>query len=522
MNEPPVSAVGVVNVVDGSRDQVGAIDPEESVDISGAIAVGLKWKMVTQVVSEGSRVLLVLCLARLLSPADYGVAGMAMVCVSFAGLFTDPALGTALVQRRTISEADRSTVFWTTCVIGAIAMLIGFAISGYVADIFHQHEVKKLFMVLSVTLFVSGLSVTQMSLLMRELAYRSIEIREIVATVLAMVCALVVAFLGYGPWAIIANMFVFTVASTALVWFMSPWRPHFTFSRASLFDLGGFGLGIYGARFLSWGNSNMDNTLVGRYLGAAPLGAYALAYNVMYVPITRIASPLATVFSPAYARMQHDPDRLRLAWLRSKRVISCLLAPAFAVTIVVAPDLIPVVFGSKWHAAVVPTQLLSLAGLAQTLVGMHWAVLTALKKPGTLLRVNIVVSFVTIGAFVAGLPYGIVGVSAFYAGARWLLIPVDTFMTTRAISFPFGSALRAGADMLPLTIAAGAIGYGARLLLVEAGVPAAARLVLVSALIVAVYAGFLRVVMPALFRELREGIGRQLSWRRSAKLDAPS
>ena len=152
----------------------------------------------------------------------------------------------------------------------------------------------------------------------------------------------------------------------------------------------------------------MDNVLVGRYLGASALGAYALAYNIMYVPITRISLPLASVFSPAYARMQSEPERLMNAWLRSKRLISTLLAPAFVVCIVTAPDLVRFVFGEKWHAAVAPIQLLSVAGLAQTLVGLHWSILTALKQAGTLLRVGVIVSVVTISAFVAGLPFGIV------------------------------------------------------------------------------------------------------------------
>ena len=83
----------------------------------------------------------------------------------------------------------------------------------------------------------------------------------------------------------------------------------FSSSRAaSLGDLGSFGMRVFGARFLGWGNQNMDNVLVGRYLGASALGAYALAYNIMYVPITRISLPLASVFSPAYARMQSGPS----------------------------------------------------------------------------------------------------------------------------------------------------------------------------------------------------------------------
>ena len=481
---------------------------DETLDIGGAVASGIKWKALTQVVSEGSRVVVALILARLLTPHDYGIAGMAMVCVSFASLFTDPALGTALVQRRRISEKDRSTVFWTTSGIGAAVALLCVALSGYVADAFGQAQVKPLFMVLSIGLFLSAVSVTQLALLTRELAYRSIEIREIVATLFAAGCAIGVAFAGFGPWAIVTNWVVFTAASLVLLWILTPWRPVFTFSRASLFDLGGFGVKVFGARVLTWGNSNMDNLLIGRFLGAAPLGAYALAYNVMYVPITRISVPLISVLSPAYARMQHERERLFDAWLKSKSTLAALLAPAFATVIVVAPDLVPAAFGSKWHAAVVPVQLLSLAGLAQTLVALDWSILTALDRPGTLFRINLLATAITIAAFVAGLPFGIVGVAAFYAAARWLLVVVDTALTTRAVAYPFWRSLAAGLDSLPVAAAAGAAGFGVRLLLVDAEVPQVLRLFIVSAVIFGAYLLVLYVAFPRKLADLRATVRR--------------
>ena len=474
---------------------------DEQLDIAGAIATGIRWNALSQVLGEVTRVVLALVLARRLTPADYGLAGMATVSVSFASLFTDPALGTALVQRRRISEDDRSTVFWTTAGVGAIVALIGVLLSGYVADLFGRHEVKNLFMVLCAGLFVASLGVTQLALLTRSLAYRSLEIRGIIASVVGAAAAIVVAFAGFGAWAIITNWLVVTTLSTILVWLLSRWRPRAVFSRASLSDLGSFGLKVFGARIFSWGNSNMDNVLVGRYLGAAPLGAYALAYNVMYVPITRISSPLTRILSAAYARMQHDPERLQNAWLRGRSILSALLLPAFAIVIVVAPDLVPVAFGAKWHNAITPLQLLTAAGLARTLVATNWALLTALDRPGTVLRVQAIASVIIVGSFVAGLPFGIVGVAGFYAAARTLLAFVDTAMTTRATGYPFLRSLRAGAEPLPVALAAGALGLGLRLLLVHEHIPAAARLVTVTAGIAVSYLAMLYLTSPRMVAE---------------------
>ncbi len=490
---------------EGSED-TDALRPE---GYSGAVVTGAKWKILTMFVSEGSRVIVALVLARLLTPQDYGVAGMAIVTSSFVVLFSDPALGTALVQRRAITEVDRSTIFWTSATIGLSATIAGVALSGVVAAAFGEPEVRKLFAVTSVSFLLNSLGVVPSALMNRRLAFRSLQIREIVATVIGAIVALTVAIAGFGPWAIVANWVTFSATSTVLLWLLTSWRPHFVYSRDSLRDLGSFGLKIFGARVLSWSNSNFDNVLVGRFLGAAALGAYSLAYNVMFLPMARIGSPLQQVVSPVFARMQADRDRLEKAFIRSKKLSCALLIPSFLVTLVVAPDLVTVVFGRKWEDVILPLQLLCIAGVGQTLVSLHFSILQSLGEGNTLLRLNLVVSGVTLAAFVTGVPFGIVGVAGFYAVAKWLLVPIDTRITTKAISFGFSPTLRAGTGTLPLGIIAVVVAYGFRMFLVSEDVPAAIRLVVVSIGMILVYIALIVIAAPSIADEVKTLVRRR-------------
>jgi O-antigen/teichoic acid export membrane protein len=478
-------------------------------DLSGSVITGVKWKVATQVLGEGTRVLVTLILARLLSPENYGVAGIAIVCATFANLFVDPALGTALVQRRQITEADRSTVFWTTLGVGLAFTAAGIALSGIVADAFGVPAVRNLFAVLSLTFVLNAIAVPQMALLSRSLSYRSLEIREMAATVAGAAVALTVAFAGFGAWAIVLNFFVFSLISTLLVWRLSTWRPRWTFSLDSLRDLGGFGLKLFWSRVLMWGNFNMDNVLVGRFLGASALGAYSLAYNVMFMPMTRIGIPLAQVLSPAYARMQDDDVRLQEAWLKGKRISAAVLVPCFLACAVVAPDLVRVAFGAKWHAAVLPLQLLCLAGAAHSLVALNQSILQARGEGGAMLRLNLIMSAFTLTAFGAGVPFGIVGVAGFYAVARWLLVPIDLRITTKRAGFAFWPAVRSGLDILPLAALAAGGAYALRALLVAESVPAVLRLLAATAAFGGLYFVLLRAFAPAVVRELRATVRRR-------------
>jgi PST family polysaccharide transporter len=477
--------------------------------MAGAVLTGVKWKVITMVVSEGTRVGVAVVLARLLVPADYGLAGMAFVFAGFVTLFSDVALGGALVQRRDIDEADRSTVFWASLGLSAAVMALTIGLSGFVAGFFGEPKVRNLIVLLALAFPLAALSTTQVALLTRTLSYRSLELREIGGVLCGAVVALALAFAGFGPYAIVANSLTTTAISTLLLWQLSPWRPQATFSRNSLRNLGSFGLKLFGIRLLNYGNANADNLLVGRVAGASALGIYSLAYNVMFTPISRISTPLWAVVYPALVRMQDDRPRMRAAWLQSKRLASALLAPIFMTTIVVAPDLVHVVFGAKWKDAVPVVQLLCVAGVAHSVDNFNTSVLQACGKVGTALRLGVIGSFVVLTAFAVGVHWGAVGVAGFYAAARWLLVPVDTWITTKGVGFSFSEALFAGGSIIPLAALSFAAAYGTRLWLVDQGVPAPVRLFAVGGIAVGSYLLLLVVAAPSLVAEARGVLQRR-------------
>jgi O-antigen/teichoic acid export membrane protein len=477
-------------------------------DLTGAVVSGVFWKATTRGVAITTRIATVVVLARLLTPTEYGIAGMATVIASFAMMFTDPALGAALVQRPTIDERDRSTVFWIAVAIGGSLTVLGLAMSPLVADFFGEPQVQELFAVASLCFVVMGLSVAHRALLTRRLAYRSLEVREMLSLVTGATVAIAVALAGFGPWAIIWNFVAYCAMSTVLVWLLLDWRPRFTFSSGSARNLGGFSLKIFSATLLSWGNANLGNVLVGRFLGAPALGAYSLAYNASQVPVTLFSETLLRALSPAYSRIQREKDRLERAWLRNKRMSVALVAPTLMSLIVVAPDFVHVLFGEKWDEAVAPLRLLCLATIAHSLGALNWSVLQARGEAGTLLRVLLLTSAVTWLGFAVGLKWGIVGVAACYAVARWVLVVPTTWMTTRALSFEFWAGLRAGAGILPIAALAAAVGFGTRELLLETALPVAARLVLVGLVIFVVYVALLVVLARSFVRDVWQVLTR--------------
>jgi len=238
---------------------------------------------------------------------------------------------------------------------------------------------------------------------------------------------------GWGAWAVIAQQLAVAVGSTALLWIFSPWRPRFVFSGASLRDFGGFSGHVFGQRLLYYVHANADNLLVGRFLGAAALGAYSVAYTVMLVPFSRISVPLAEVLFPAMSRMQDDRQRMAALWVRATRLIAALTVPALLGMMVVAPAFVAVILGDKWSAAIPVIPILSWVGLLNSLQTLNSNVLIALDRAQTLFRYTVVFFVAHVSAFVLGLQWGIVGVAACYAISTTLVEPLYVWVTARAV-----------------------------------------------------------------------------------------
>ena len=236
--------------------------------------------------------------------------------------------------------------------IGVIATVGAILLSGLIADFMGDDEVKPLFEVASLSLFLNSVAVTPQALMSRELAFRSLQIREISATVCGAIVALGVAFAGYGAWAIVANWLTFSAISTALVWLLARWRPTFEFSGQSLRGLGGAsGSSVFGAlRILSWVNGSFDNVLVGR-TSAPRASARTARRQACHMPMASIGLPLQQVVSPVFARLQGRARAPRARRPRSKQVSADPIPGFLAPRRFTHPDLVGVVFGIEWDAA---------------------------------------------------------------------------------------------------------------------------------------------------------------------------
>lgn len=471
---------------------------------------GLVWVGASQVGLQLTRAVVAIAVARMLTPDEYGLAALALVFSSLVMIFSDLALGAALIQRKTLSLVDRDTAFWVTAASGVLFTVLGVLLAGPIAALYGEPDAEPLLAVLSATFLISALGAPQQSLMLRDMDFRRVELLPMGGAVVGGAAGVTVAALDGGAWAIIVQYVVTTTMTTLLVWLRSSWRPRLAFSLASLRDLGGFSIYMLGHRMLYYLQVNGDRFLIGRFLSTTSLGVYAVAYNTMLVPASKLGGPLQRVFSPAFSRIQDEPERIAATWARVTRIMAAVSVPSLAGLVVVAPDFVPAVLGSQWTEAVPVVQILAWVGIIQAIQTLNSDILMARDRARTLFRFSILLTSAHLIAFTIGLQWGVIGVAAAYAISTTLVEPIQTVLAARALGVSpmvfFRSVGRVFQAALGMCAAVLAVRYA----LVDAGVDPIARLLLCMATGAVVYGALCLWRVPELAAEARGLLRRRV------------
>lgn len=307
-----------------------------------------------------------LILARILSPADYGLMALAMVVIGFVGFFNEVGIGSAIVQKEKLESDEVNGCF-------AIAMLISVALCGatalaspLVAMFFGDTRLSAMIPLLSTAFVVGASGSIPMAFLRREMRFGSIAIINILAILIQSAVALYLASTGHGVWSLVWGYLVSNAVQAAGYWIASPWRPRGAFALRKALGIVGYGLHVTSTRIFWYAYTNADKVIVGKLLGDRALGIYDMAYSLATLPISQITGLVNNVAFPLFARLQDDMQRLSSVILKLTRGLAYVTYPALVGMLVVSRELVAVILGPKWIDILVPFGALCLMGLVKS------------------------------------------------------------------------------------------------------------------------------------------------------------
>ncbi len=390
--------------------------------LKSSVTTGVKWTSVSHFGRQGMQFVTTAVLAHMLSPADFGLVGMATVVIGFVALFKDLGTSAAIIRKQDISDSLLSSIFWLNIGFGFLAMVALYLLSPLIAFFFKEPRIEPLLEALSLSFFVSGFGILHQSLLERQLAFNKLAVLEITATLIGSVAGIATAFLGWGTWSLICQMLVITVVSTILLWFASSWKPAFAINWSEVKGVSSYSMNLTGFNIFNYFARNIDNLLVGKFLGAQNLGYYSLAYRLMFYPLQAISGVISRVMFPLYSQIQDDNRRFRQIYLTIAGTIGFMTFPSMLVLLALTQPVIVAVFGSQWIPVVLLVKILIPVGMAQSIITTVGMIYQSKGRTDWMFRWGIFSGTVVTIGFVIGLKWGILGVAVSYLIASTLLI----------------------------------------------------------------------------------------------------
>ncbi|OLT41899.1 hypothetical protein BJF86_02515 [Serinicoccus sp. CNJ-927] len=485
---------------------------DKEADLRQEAAQGVLWATLEKWLVRGSTLLGFVILGRLIDPVDFGVAALAMVFVGVLTALMEGGFSQYLVQRRTMDRAAASTVFFGVTGIGIVLGLGLLASSGMLADLLNVPVLEVILPTLSGALVLSALAIVPASLMQRQMQFRELAMRQVLATVLSVVVAVALAIGGLGVWALIAQTLVRLVVSTLVIWIATDFKPQWTISRAVLRELSRYSSATFFVGFLRQVSTEGEGLLIAAMGSVTALGYWTVANRILRVVSDVASAAFSRVTLPVLAKVRDDPPRLRTAFKAASATGMMGVAPLLVLVAVVASELVPLVFGSKWQAAVPLVIWLTFRGLAESLQSAQGSLLLATGKPWTelwLWVLQVAGQFACIALVISS---GLPAVAAAIAGWSVFMALVRTVVVSR-VSPVHLSSYSEVVRVLGVSALAGGVAWGTCRGLGLDGVPLIATSLLVGGILYLIGVRlFCRESMDVIAKTLPPPLARRSRW----------
>jgi len=394
----------------------------------------VKWSALMEVVSRTASPIILVVLARLLAPSDFGVVATAMIAISFAQMFWDAGLSKALVQTNEAPEEAAHVVFWTNAVLGVLIYLLLFIAAPAIALFFNSPPSGPVLRVLGLQIVIASLSSVQQALFVRDFDFRGLFWIKLLTAFVPGLFSIPLALLGYGVWALVVGSLVGQVLNLYLLWNRSPWRPTFRYDVVLARSLFSFGLWVllesFGAWLIVWG----DNLIVGRFLGVHDLGVYRTGWMLVTIIFGLALNPFLPILYPTFSRLQDDLPALTSAFHRVNRIVFALALPMGTGLLLVGPEAATFLFGQKWEGLGFVLSVLGLMHGIAWLVGINTEIYRAMGRPDMNTKLMFVAVLYYLPAYYIAAQSGLETFTITRLAVAMIAIPIHIYLCVKMLN----------------------------------------------------------------------------------------
>ncbi|MDZ7719675.1 MAG: lipopolysaccharide biosynthesis protein [Balneolaceae bacterium] len=368
---------------------------------------GVFWSFIQNFSVQINAFIVGIILARLLSPREFGLIGMLTIFIALSSTLVNSGLKDALIRNPNCTEEDYSTAFFFNVGMSFGLYLILFFSAGLIAQFYNEPELVSLVRVLSITLIINAFILIQKAKLTKELDFKLLTKVDVIASVIAGVIAIAMAFYGFGVWSLVAKTLLISLFTLILYWFWSKWVPKFTFSKQSFKEMFSFGSrlavhGIIGQIYLS-----IYYLIIGKYYSAEQLGHYTKADGFKNFPSKGITGIVQKVTYPVLSNIQDDPKRLKQAYRKLTKIISLVTITLLFGLSAVAENFSVLLLGEEWRLTGEFLKILCFSAIFYPLDALNSNMLKVAGKSDIILNIGIARKFMAIPVILSVIFIGI-------------------------------------------------------------------------------------------------------------------
>ena len=368
---------------------------------------GVGWSFVDNIANSGITFLVGLVLARILTPAEYGVMAMVTIFIAISNSIVDSGFSNALIRKMKIERVDYNTVFYFNLVVSLFLYLILFLCAPTISTFFKEPILVDVMRVIGWILVINALAIIPRTILVRNVDFKTQTKVSLISSILSGAIGIGMALIGFGVWSLVGQQLSRQFLNTIFLWFFCRWRPVWEFSVQSFKELFGFGSKLLVSGLIDTAYKNIYYLVIGRCYNSADLGQYTRAEQFNTIFSSNLTAVVQRVSYPVLSSIQNEEDRLREAY---RRVIKVTMLVTFACMLglaAVAKPLLVLLIGEKWLPAVYFLQIICFSGMLYPLHAINLNILQVKGRSDLFLKLEIIKKIIATIPIVIGIFWGI-------------------------------------------------------------------------------------------------------------------
>ena len=403
---------------------------------------GIKWSAIERFSVQIIQFVIGLIMARLLTPADYGVIGMISIFMAIAQTLIDSGFSNALIRKLDRTDADFSTAFFFNIIVGIFCYAIMFVAAPYIAKFFKLPILSNIVRIISINLFLNSLAVVQRARFIIDINFKGLAKVTVVSVAISGSIGLYMAYNGAGVWALVFQSVTSTFITTILLWISAKWYPRMVFSKDSFYSLFSFGSKLMISGLIQTVYSKLSALAIGKFYTSDDLGFYSRGEQFAALPSDSINNVLQRVTFPIFSKLQDNDTRLVNAYRKYIRITSLIIFFLLMFLASVSSPLVTMLLTEKWAKASIFLQIFCFDYMFDHICRINLNLLQVKGRSDLYLRLEIIKKIISTLLLIVSIPFGVIYICLSKVLYTQIAIVINTHFTGKVFGLGYYSQFR--------------------------------------------------------------------------------